>query len=108
MKTRIATSLGIALVLVFGIVGVLVAFGPQEAQADHSPPRNPHPPTAIKAEATPNDPNTVAKWTIEFINGQVATQTRICWRAELAMTSSSSSSRMMSSSPIPSTAATLR
>jgi hypothetical protein len=70
MKTRIATSLGIALVLVFGIVGVMVAFGPQEAQADHS---QPHPPTAIKAEAAPNDPNTVAKWTIEFINGQVAT-----------------------------------
>ena len=70
MKTRIATSLGIALVLVFGIVGVLIAFGPQEAQADHSLP---HPPTDIKAEATPNDPNTVAKWTVEFINGQVAT-----------------------------------
>ena len=69
MKTRIATSFGLALVLVFGIVGVLIAFGPQEAQADHSLP---HPPTAIKAEATPNDPNTVAKWTIEFINGQVA------------------------------------
>ena len=68
MKTRIATSLGLALVLVFGIIGVLVAFGPQEAQADHS---QPHPPTAIKAQAAPNDPNTVAKWTIEFINGQV-------------------------------------
>ena len=69
MKTKIATSFGLALVLVFGIIGVLIAFGPQEAQADHSLP---HPPTAIKAEATPNDPNTVAKWTIEFINGQVA------------------------------------
>ena len=32
-----------------------------------------HPPTGVKAEAAPNDPNTVAKWTIEFINGQVAT-----------------------------------
>ena len=70
MKTKIATSFGLALVLVFGIVGVLIAFGPQEAQADHSLP---HPPTDIKAEATPNDPNTVAKWTVEFINGQVAT-----------------------------------
>ena len=68
MKTKIATSFGLALVLVFGVIGVLIAFGPQEAQANHSLP---HPPTDIKAEATPNDPNTVAKWTVEFINGQV-------------------------------------
>ena len=68
MKTRIATSFGLALVLVFGIVGLMVAFGPLGVQADHSLP---HPPTAISAEAAPNDPNTVAKWTIEFINGQV-------------------------------------
>ena len=80
MKTRIATSLGLALVLVFGIIGVLVAFGPQEAQAHTDDAADPphtatasHPPTAIKAEAAPNDPNTVAKWTIEFINGRVAT-----------------------------------
>ena len=33
MKTRIATSLGIALVLVFGIVGFMVAFGPLGVQA---------------------------------------------------------------------------
>ena len=81
MKTRIATSFGIALVLVFGIVGLMVAFGPQEAQAHADPDPDDadphtvtasHPPTSVKAEATPNDPNTVAKWTIEFINGQVA------------------------------------
>ena len=77
MKTRIATSLGIALVLVFGIVGLMVAFGPLGVQAhtdadNNHPGTASHPPTSVKAEATPNDPNTVAKWTIEFINGQVA------------------------------------
>ena len=78
MKTRIATSLGIALVLVFGIVGLMVAFGPLGVQAhtdtvNNHPGAASHPPTAISAEATPNDPNTVAKWTIEFVNGQEAT-----------------------------------
>ena len=78
MKTRIATSLGIALVLVFGIVGFMVAFGPLGVQAhtdadNNHPGTASHPPTGVKAEAAPNDPNTVAKWTIEFINGQVAT-----------------------------------
>ena len=77
MKTRIATSFGIALVLVFGIVGLMVAFGPLGVQAhtdadNNHPGTASHPPTSVKAEATPNDPNTVAKWTIEFINGQVA------------------------------------
>jgi hypothetical protein len=76
MKTKIATSLGIALVLVFGIVGLMVAFGPLGVQAhtdadNNHPGTASHPPTSVKAEATPNDPNTVAKWTIEFINGQV-------------------------------------
>ena len=65
MKTRIATSFGLALVLVFGIIGVLIAFGPQEAQAQTDPDRV----INVKVEAVPNTPNTVAKWTIEFVNG---------------------------------------
>lgn len=64
MKTRIATSLGIALVLVFGIVAVFAALGPQEAQA-----QTPNDASDVKVEATPNTPNSVAKWTIQFMNG---------------------------------------
>ena len=64
MKTRIATSLGIAFVLVFGIVAVFAVMGPQEAQA-----QNTEAVSDIKVEAVPNSPNTVAKWTVEFMNG---------------------------------------
>ena len=79
MKTRIATSLGIALVLVFGIVGVMVAFGPLGVQAgtvtdgantDGSPQGNKV--TGVKVEAVPNTPNAVAKWTVQFMNGDIA------------------------------------
>ena len=79
MKTRIATSLGIAFVLVFGIVGVMVAFSPLGVQAnedanimeatDSDPVGNRV--TGVKVEATPDKPNTVAKWTIEFMNGTI-------------------------------------
>ena len=65
MKTRIATSLGIAFVLVFGIVAVFAALGPQEAQAQAAGDLV----SDVKVEATPNTPNTVAKWTIQFMNG---------------------------------------
>ena len=68
MKTRIATSLGIAFVLVFGIVAVFAALGPQEAQA-----QTVNDASAIKVEATPNTPNSIAKWTIQFVNGTTAT-----------------------------------
>ena len=68
MKTRIATSLGIAFVLVFGIVAVFAALGPQEAQA-----QTPNDASAIKVEATPNTPNSIAKWTIQFVNGTAGT-----------------------------------
>ena len=64
MKTRIATSLGIALVLVFGIVAVFAALGPQEAQA-----QTPNDASDVKVEATPNTPNSIAKWTVQFMNG---------------------------------------
>ena len=73
MKTRIATSLGIAFVLVFGIVAVFAALGPQEAQAQTAPDRV----IDVKVEAIPNTPNTVAKWTIEFMNGGAANNLNI-------------------------------
>ena len=76
MKTRIATSLGIALVLVFGIVGVIVAFGPLGVQAaaitdapDSDPQGNKV--TDVRVEAVPNTPNAVAKWTVQFMNGDI-------------------------------------
>ena len=62
MRTKIATSLGIALALVFGIVGVP---GSQEVQAQATPDQV----SDVKVEAIPNSPNTVAKWTVQFING---------------------------------------
>ena len=70
MKTRIATSLGIAFVLVFGIVAVFAALGPQEAQA-----QTVNDASNVKGEATPNSPNSVAKWTIQFVNGTAGTAT---------------------------------
>ncbi len=80
MKTRIATSLGIALMLVFGIVGVMVAFGPLGVQADHGAAivdgaedgdGTGNMVTGVKVEADPNSPNTTAKWTVQFINGTI-------------------------------------
>ena len=65
MKTRIATSLGIAFVLVFGIVAVFATLSPQEAQAQTDADRV----MDVKVEAIPNTPNTIAKWTVEFVNG---------------------------------------
>ncbi len=80
MKTKIATSLGIALVLVFGIVGVMVAFGPMGVQAhgghmiadggeDGDDVGNFV--SGVKVEAVPNTPNTLAKWTVQFMNGTI-------------------------------------
>ena len=66
------------MVLVFGIVGFMVAFGPLGVQAgtvtdaantDGSPQGNKV--TGVKVEAVPNTPNTVAKWTIQFMNGDI-------------------------------------
>ncbi len=79
MKTRIATSLGLALVLVFGIVGIMVAFGPMGVQAhenaniteatDADPQGNRV--SGVRVEAIPNSPNSVAKWTVQFNNGTI-------------------------------------
>ena len=80
MKTRIATSLGIAFVLVFGIVAVFAALGPQEAQADpinNAADDNTNPEgrgnrvTGVQVEAVPNAPNAQAKWTVQFMNGSI-------------------------------------
>ena len=82
MKTRIATSLGIALVLVFGVVGVMVAFGPLGAQASHGPVTSTgdlddigNMVSGVKVEAIPNSPNTVSKWTVQFMNGTIQNHT---------------------------------
>ena len=80
MKTRIATSLGIAFVLVFGIVGVMVAFGPMGVQAGHGAMIQDgggdgddigNMVSGVKVEAVPNSPNTLAKWTVQFMNGTI-------------------------------------
>ena len=80
MKTRIATSLGIAFVLVFGIVGLMVAFGPLGVQAHEGAAITDggedgddvgNMVSGVKVEAVPNSPNTLAKWTVQFTNGTI-------------------------------------
>ena len=80
MKTRIATSLGIAFVLVFGIVGLMVAFGPLGVQAHEGAAITDggedgddvgNLVSGVKVEAVPNSPNTLAKWTVQFTNGTI-------------------------------------
>ena len=80
MKTKIATSLGIAFVLVFGIVGLMVAFGPLGVQAHEGAAITDggedgddvgNLVSGVKVEAIPNSPNTLAKWTVQFMNGTI-------------------------------------
>jgi len=71
MKTRIATTFSLAFILVLGVLGAMVALGqvnPKAVLAEHA--NTTHVVTAgtVTAEATPNDPGAVAKWTISFSN----------------------------------------
>ena len=79
MRTKIATSLGIALALVFSILGVMAFFGSilveahenagiaQATDADSLGNLV----TDVKVEAVPNTPNYRAKWTVQFTNGTI-------------------------------------
>ena len=79
MNSRIATFLGIALALVSGIVGVMVVFASMGVQAhgdistaaDDVTGHHGTRVTEVKVEAIPNSPNTVAKWTVQFVNGTI-------------------------------------
>ena len=68
MKTKIATSFGLALVLAIGVLGAMLALGSfnsANVQADHGGGNVVA--ASIKASASPIDPGAVAKWTIVFI-----------------------------------------
>ena len=79
MRTKIATSLGIALALVFGILGVMAFFGsiPVEAHENAGITEATDADslgnlvTDVRVEAVPNSPGSVAKWTVQFTNGTI-------------------------------------
>ena len=72
MKTRIATTFGLALIMFLGVLGTMVVLGqlnPKSVLAEHTA-GTVHVVTAgtITANASPNDPGAVAKGTITFSN----------------------------------------
>ena len=77
MRTKIAASLGIALALVFGILGVMAFFGSIPVQAHENAgiaeatdtDSLGNLVTDVKVEAVPNTLGSVAKWTVQFKNG---------------------------------------
>ena len=79
MRTKIATSLGIALALVFSILGVMAFFGSILVEAHENAgiaeatdaDSLGNLVTEVKVEAVPNSPGSVAKWTVQFTNGTI-------------------------------------
>ena len=79
MRTKIATSLGIALALVFSILGVMAFFGSILVEAHENAgiaeatdaDSLGNLVTDVKVEAVPNTPNYRAKWTVQFTNGTI-------------------------------------
>ena len=79
MRTKIAASLGIALALVFGIVGGMAFFGSVPVQAHENAgiaeatdaDSLGNLVTDVRVEAVPNTPGSVAKWTVQFTNGTI-------------------------------------
>ena len=72
MNTRLATPFGLALIMVLGVLGAMVALGqlnPKTVLAGHdgSTAHEVNGAT-VTANATPNDPGAVAKWTVTFSN----------------------------------------
>lgn len=70
MKTRIAMTFGLALILVFGVLGAMAALGqvdPKSVLASHGVGTVV---SSVQVEAEPNDPGAIAKWTIRFQNNQ--------------------------------------
>ena len=65
MKTRIATSSGLALTLIVGIFATLLALGVLDAKSVWAGAIGQ---TNLTVTADPNDPGAIAKWTITFDN----------------------------------------
>lgn len=73
MKTRIATSFGLALMLVMGVFATMLALGAFDARtvtadAGDSSTSTSVLNTSITAAADPTDPGAIAKWTVVFVN----------------------------------------
>ena len=90
MRTKIATSLGIALALVFSILGVMAFFGSILVEAHENAgiaeatdaDSLGNLVTDVKVEAVPNTPNYRAKWTVQFTNGTIDNATHAHTDAE--------------------------
>ena len=63
MKTRIATSFGLALILVLGVLGAMLALGSLDAKSALAIDV-----TAVQGEVVPTDPGAVSKMTVKFEN----------------------------------------
>ena len=71
MKTRIATTFGRALIMFLGVLGTMVVLGqlnPKSVLAEHGGSTHVVTAGTVTANANPNDPGAVAKWTITFSN----------------------------------------
>ena len=71
MNTRIATTFGLALIMFLGVLGTMVVLGqlnPKSVLAGHDATTHVVTAGTITANASPNDPGAVAKWTITFSN----------------------------------------
>jgi hypothetical protein len=75
MKTRIATSFGLALMLVMGVFATMLALGAFDARTITADSGDGSVSTSILASsitaaADPTDPGAIAKWTVVFANEQ--------------------------------------
>jgi len=70
MKTRIATSFGLALMLFMGVFVTMLALGATPVLGDHSGAGIIG---TVQGESEPNDPGAAAKFTVKFIHGAVGT-----------------------------------
>ena len=74
MKTRIATSFGLALMLFMGVFGTMLALGATPVFGDHVTGEGTDSQlTTIQGESEPTDPGAAAKFTVKFVNGVVGT-----------------------------------
>ncbi len=72
MKTRIATSFGLALMLFMGVFVTMLALGATPVLGDHN---GAGVVGTVQGESEPTDPGAAAKFTVKFINGAVGTDT---------------------------------
>jgi len=72
MKTRIATSFGLALMLFMGVFVTMLALGATPVLGDHAGAGEIG---TVQGESEPTDPGAAAKFTVKFIHGAVGDDT---------------------------------